>query len=80
MKKTTLAKELMFALPVSMTNEREQLFNELARDTDVLSQMFLDQYTAARHKSTGLRNCAIGARSMHGSGVLLRQEKNILPS
>ena len=45
MKKTTLAKELMFALPVSMTNEREQLFNELARDTDVLSQVFLDQYT-----------------------------------
>ncbi|WP_407426737.1 GGDEF domain-containing protein [Treponema sp.] len=45
MKKTKILKDLMFALPESMTKEKNKLFNELAFDTDFLAQNFLTNYT-----------------------------------
>lgn len=45
MKKTSLSKELLFALPYSMVDERNQLSTEIALDTDMLSQTFLENFT-----------------------------------
>ena len=46
MKKVNLTKDLLFALPTTMINERDELFKSLAYDTDYLSQNYINNYTS----------------------------------
>ena len=45
-KKINLSKDVMFFLPTDMISEREEVYNELSRDTDLLAQKLLDDYTS----------------------------------
>lgn len=49
-KKATLSKEVMFALPADMIQEKEHLFTELAFDADIIAQTFLENYTSLTSK------------------------------
>ncbi len=51
MKKVSLEKDVLFALPLNMVEERDEIFKTISFDTDYLSQSFLDNYTGITGES-----------------------------